>query len=166
VLLDRDGVINRGQPGHVRSWAEFEFLPGVLGALRDLERCGVRVIVITNQSVVGRGLITDADLDAIHLRMCDEVASAGGRIEAVLACRHHPDAGCACRKPRTGLFETASRQLGVSLPDSVMIGDSRTDIEAAVAAGCGQAILVGVEPVGLQEAIRPLGLAEPELAAC
>jgi D-glycero-D-manno-heptose 1,7-bisphosphate phosphatase len=167
LLLDRDGVINRRRSGHVKSWAEFDFLPGVLPALRELERRRVRVVVITNQSVVGRGLITAAALDAIHLRMVDEVASAGGRIEAVLACLHHPEDGCACRKPGTGLFERASRDLGVSIPDSVMIGDSLTDVEAALAAGCKRAILVGVEPLGhLPEAIRLLGLAEPGVAAC
>jgi D-glycero-D-manno-heptose 1,7-bisphosphate phosphatase len=166
LLLDRDGVINRRRPGHVRSWAEFEFLPGVLQALREVERWGVRVIVLTNQSAVGRALITGADLDAIHGRMADEVASAGGRIEAVLSCLHRPDDGCGCRKPRTGLFEAASRRLGVCLPDSVMIGDSQTDVEAATAAGCGRAVRVGVAPVGLLEAVRLLGLVEPEVATC
>lgn len=166
LLIDRDGVINRRRPGHVTSWAEFEFLPGVVQALREVERWSVRVMVLTNQSAVGRGLITAPGLDAIHARMADEVASGGGWIEAVLSCLHRPDDGCGCRKPRTGLFEAASRRLGVSLPDSVMIGDSATDIEAAMAAGCGRAVQVGGDAAGLHDAIRLLGLAEPQAAAC
>src|ERR671931_161763 len=86
VLLDRDGVINRRRHDHVRSWADFEFLPGSLEALRRLARAGERVVVLTNQSAVGRGLIGLQELDDLHRRMRATVAEASGHIEAVLAC--------------------------------------------------------------------------------
>lgn len=136
VFLDRDGVINRRLPEHVRTWAEFAFLPGSLEALRRLRRAGRRVVVLTNQSVVGRGLIGADRLDEIHGRMRAAVEAAGGRIEAVLACVHAPADRCACRKPAPGLFLRAAAELRVDLGASVMIGDSATDVEAARAAGC------------------------------
>jgi D-glycero-D-manno-heptose 1,7-bisphosphate phosphatase len=146
VLLDRDGVINRRRPGHVRSWAEFEFLPGALEALRRLRVAGERVLVLTNQSVVGRGLIAAAQLDEIHRRMCAAVEGAGGRIDAVLACVHSPAERCGCRKPAPGLFVHAAEALGVDLGRSLMIGDAWTDVEAARAAGC-PALWIGPDAV-------------------
>ena len=142
VLLDRDGVINRERSDYVKSWSEFEFLPQALLALATLNRAGATVVVITNQSAVGRGLISEQDLARIHERMCVEVSAAGGRIETVYACVHAPDDGCRCRKPATGLFDRVAVELGVDLGGSVMVGDSVTDVQAARAAGC-QVVLVG-----------------------
>jgi len=142
VLLDRDGVINRRRPEHVRSWDQFEFMPGCLAALRLLRARRARVLVVTNQSVVGRGLIAEAQLRQIHHRMCEAVERAGGLIEAVLACVHAPTDGCGCRKPAPGLFLRAESELLVDLGRSVMIGDSRSDVEAALAGGCG-AVWIG-----------------------
>ncbi len=141
VFLDRDGVINRRRPDHVKSWAEFEFLPGALEALAKLHRMGVRVVVVTNQAAVGRGVLSEGHLDRIHERMAAVVAAAGGQIEAIYACLHLPEAGCACRKPAPELFQRASTELGITLADSVMVGDAPTDVQAAQAVGC-QAILV------------------------
>lgn len=142
VFLDRDGTINRRRPDHVKSWSEFEFLPGALAAISELSRRTERVAIITNQSAVGRGLISDDELQAIHRRMTEAVEAAGGHLEGVYACPHRPDDGCPCRKPRIGLLLRAARDLGVCLEDSVLIGDSSCDVEAARAAGC-RAILVG-----------------------
>jgi histidinol-phosphate phosphatase family protein len=136
IFLDRDGVINRARPGHVRSWSEFEFMPRSLIALREIWHRRSRVIVVTNQSVVGRGLISNRQLAQIHRCMCEAVARAGGHIEAVLACCHDPAAACGCRKPAPGLLLRAESELSVDLQRSVMIGDSPTDVEAARAAGC------------------------------
>src|ERR1700693_1615644 len=90
VFLDRDGVINQQRPDHVKSWDEFEFLPGVLDALARLHQMKVRVAVVTNQAVVGRGLIQENDLLAIHERMRATVALAGGNIERIYSCVHAP----------------------------------------------------------------------------
>jgi histidinol-phosphate phosphatase family protein len=136
VFLDRDGVINRRRPDHVKSWAEFEFLPGALTGLALLRQMSIRVVVITNQAVVGRGLLQEEELHMIHRRMAAAASAQGGRIERVYACLHTPEAGCPCRKPATALLEQASVELGISLPDSIMAGDSQRDLDAARAGGC------------------------------
>jgi D-glycero-D-manno-heptose 1,7-bisphosphate phosphatase len=141
VFLDRDGVINRRRLDHVKSWAEFEFLPGAVEALAQLRRMGLRSIVITNQSAVGRGLLTQEQLSSIHRQMTSHITEAGGVIERIYVCSHTPNANCGCRKPETELFLRASYELGIELAGSIMIGDSRTDVEAAHAIG-SLAILV------------------------
>jgi histidinol-phosphate phosphatase family protein len=141
VFLDRDGVINRRRPDHVKSWAEFEFLPGVLDAFAQLHEAGTRVVVVTNQSAVGRGLVPQEVLSDIHRRMTAALRAAGGHIEATYVCPHIPDAGCRCRKPATELFYRASADLDIALRGSVVVGDARSDIEAARAFG-GVPILV------------------------
>jgi D-glycero-D-manno-heptose 1,7-bisphosphate phosphatase len=127
---------------HVRSWAEFEFLPGSLEAMRRLRSAGERVLVLTNQAAVGRGQMSPGELDEIHDRMRAEVEAAGGLIDGVLACVHRPDEGCRCRKPAPGLFYRAAGEMRVDLRRSVMIGDAWSDVQAAHAAGC-RAVWVG-----------------------
>jgi D-glycero-D-manno-heptose 1,7-bisphosphate phosphatase len=141
VFLDRDGVINRRRLDHVKAWAEFEFLPGALEALSQLRQMGLRSIVITNQSAVGRGLLTQEQLSSIHRQMTWHITEAGGVIERIYVCAHTPTEKCGCRKPATELFLRASRELGIELGGSIMIGDSRSDVEAAHAIG-SLAILV------------------------
>jgi histidinol-phosphate phosphatase family protein len=136
VFLDRDGVINRRRPDHVKGWDEFEFLPGVLEALADLKAMGTPVVVVTNQAAVGRGLMSPDDLRGIHHRMLRAIDAAGGHVSAVYACLHTPADGCACRKPNPLLFQRASVDLGIDLSRSIMVGDSVTDVQAARAAGC------------------------------
>jgi histidinol-phosphate phosphatase family protein len=155
VFVDRDGVLNRSRPDHVKSWDEFEFMPGALEGLAELRRMDVRVVVITNQSVVGRGLLTLGELHVLHQRMMAAVAGAGGEIENVYACPHLPDEGCRCRKPGTELFSRASSDLGVNLDESVMIGDSWSDVVAARNAGC-RAILVDHTQSSEREADPPV----------
>ena len=92
VFLDRDGVINRDSPDYITSWDQFQFLPGSLAAIRRLTAAGRAVIVITNQSAVGRGMMDAATLEQIHRNLCREVAAHGGRIAAIFHCPHHPDA--------------------------------------------------------------------------
>jgi histidinol-phosphate phosphatase family protein len=146
IFLDRDGVINRRRPQHVRSWQDVEFLPRSLEALRRLQQVGERVVVVTNQSVVGRGLITAIELNSIHQRMAEVVARHGGHIERIYACLHAPAQGCACRKPGIGLLVRAADELGIDLGRSVLVGDSLCDVQAAQAAGC-QPILVADGPL-------------------
>jgi histidinol-phosphate phosphatase family protein len=136
VFLDRDGVINRRRPDHVKSWAEFEFLPGALRALADLRAMNAPVVIITNQGAVGRGLISADQLRDIHIRMLRAIEAAGGHVSAIYACLHAPADGCACRKPKPALVHQAAHDLHLDLPRSVMIGDSPTDLEAGRAAGC------------------------------
>lgn len=142
VFLDRDGVINRDSPDYITAWDQFVFLPGSLEAIGRLTDAGRIVMVITNQSAVGRGMMDTATLETMHRNLRQAVAAQGGRIEAFFFCPHHPDDGCACRKPKPGLIAQAQRQYRLDLARATMIGDSARDIECGIRAGCGQTILV------------------------
>lgn len=142
VMVDRDGVINRDSDQYIKRVAEWQPLPGSLEALGDLTAAGFRIVVVTNQSGIGRGLFSEATLEAIHSAMHAAVATAGGRIDGVFYCPHLPDAGCRCRKPAPGLLLDAARESGVSIDQAVFIGDKQSDVDAAIAAGA-RPILVG-----------------------
>ncbi|MCX6570988.1 MAG: D-glycero-beta-D-manno-heptose 1,7-bisphosphate 7-phosphatase [Candidatus Aminicenantes bacterium] len=135
VFLDRDGVINRDRSDYVKSWEEFEFLPGVLEAFRVLALGLHQVVVISNQSCIGRGLVGRAMVDEIHACMTEAVRRSGGRIDAVYYCPHRPDEDCPCRKPRPGLILKAARELDIDLAASWLVGDDLRDLETAKAAG-------------------------------
>jgi len=135
VVLDRDGVINHDSKDFIRTPAEWVPIAGSLAAIARLTRAGWLVVVATNQSGVGRGLITAEALMAIHARMTAAVEAAGGRLAGIFCCPHHPDAGCACRKPAPGLFRQIEAALGRSIAGCPAIGDSARDLAAARAAG-------------------------------
>ena len=142
VFLDRDGVINHDSPDYIKSWEEFEFLPGSVEAIRHLTKNGFTIIIITNQSAISRKMISAKELDHIHLRMREACRAHGGNIRDIFFCPHTPAEGCECRKPRPGLIFQAGEKYNIDIRDTVMIGDSARDIECARNAGCGQAILV------------------------
>jgi D-glycero-D-manno-heptose 1,7-bisphosphate phosphatase len=150
IFLDRDGVITENRADYVKSWTEVVFLPGVFEALRWLSQTSYRLVIVTNQSAVGRGIITLDTAHEINQRLVDAIQGQGGRIDSIYLCPHHPDAGCECRKPRPGLLFCAATELGLDLTRSYLVGDGRSDMEAARAAGV-QGILVltgrGVETV-------------------
>lgn len=137
LLLDRDGVLNADSRDHVRCAAQWRPLPGALQAVARCHRAGIRMAVVTNQSGVARGYFSPATLALIHARMFAEVRGQGGRIEAAFYCPHGPDDGCACRKPAPGLLLRAMRYLGARPDQTLMIGDSERDMQAARAAGLG-----------------------------
>lgn len=141
IFLDRDGVVVRNREDYTKSWSEVEFLPGALDALRRLSEAGLRLMIVTNQSAVGRGIVARSAVDAINDRLCDAIALAGGRIDAVLMCPHAPEENCACRKPLPGLFFQAKAEFGVDLDSAWMIGDKPSDFEAARAAGVSPILL-------------------------
>ena len=136
IFLDRDGVINRNRTDHVKSWAEFEFLPGVLDALRRLAQLDWPVVVISNQAIVGRGLVSRQTIDEIGEQMTSIVWSVGGRIDRVFYCPHRPEEHCECRKPRPGLLLSAAHEMGLDLTRSVFVGDAESDVRAAQVVGC------------------------------
>ncbi len=136
VFLDRDGVINANRADYVKCWTEFVFLPGVFEALQCLSESRRLVVVVSNQSAVGRGLTAPESVEAIHGCMRTEIERRGGRIDAVFHCPHRPDEDCECRKPRPGLLLRAARELGLDLARSYLVGDAVSDVEAALAAGC------------------------------
>ncbi len=137
IFLDRDGVINRNRPqgDYIKSWEEFEFLPGALDAIARLTQAGFRIVVITNQACIGKGLVSWAKVEEIHARMVQEIARAGGRIEAVLYCPHLADAGCDCRKPAAGLLRRAQEEYGVNLKQAILVGDCVKDVQTATVVG-------------------------------
>ena len=141
LFLDRDGVINRWLPGdYVRAWDQFAFLPGIRESLRKWAAKFRHVIVVSNQRGVGKGKMTQAELEAVHARMRAEITAAGGRIDAIYTCselaQDHP-----MRKPQTGMFQAACRDFPDIAPErSLMLGDS--DYDRAFAANCGMGFVL------------------------
>ena len=144
VFLDRDGVINRRAPegAYITRWEDMYFLPDVVQAIALLNRSDFRVIVASNQRCVAKGLITAADLELIHQRMCDTMTRSGAIIDAVYYCPHEKLPACNCRKPAPGLLLNAAREHGIDLTASWMVGDSEIDVEAGRRAGCKTARLL------------------------
>ncbi|MGE5279808.1 MAG: D-glycero-alpha-D-manno-heptose-1,7-bisphosphate 7-phosphatase [Deltaproteobacteria bacterium] len=137
VFLDRDGVINRfpGRKKYVTSLKRFKLLAGSREAVALLTARGYRLFVISNQAGVAKGLYSRRELGRMTRYMLGEVRKAGGRIRRVLYCLHPSDAGCACRKPRTGNLKTATRGLRLDKKNSYFIGDSVMDVKAGKAFG-------------------------------
>ena len=136
VFLDRDGVINENRHDYVKQWAEFKFLPGALTALERLANTSLPIVVITNQSAVGRGILDQKVLEEIHARMTTMIRARGGRIDKIVYCPHDPETDCDCRKPKTGLLKQAAEALNINLRGSYLVGDAVSDIQAGLAAGC------------------------------
>ena len=144
VFLDRDGVlvVDTGRP--LARAADIVLLPGVPTALAQLHAAGFRLVAITNQSVVARGTLTEPELVELHHAIDRRILDAGGpALDAWYYCPHHPKAtlpayrvDCDCRKPRPGLLRRAAADLGLSLADSLMVGDRLTDVAAGRNAGC------------------------------
>ena len=144
VFLDRDGVINRKplEGEYVTRWEEMEILPGVASAIGLLNQADFRVIVVTNQRCIAKGLVTSAKVEAIHQRMCRALGEAGGRIDGVYYCPHEKQPPCTCRKPAPGMLLLAAREHKIDLTGSWMVGDSDIDVAAGRSAGCRTALLV------------------------
>ncbi len=133
IILDRDGVINYDSKKYIKSPDEWLPIPGSLEAIARLNQASYRIIVITNQSGVSRGLFTLDDLNKIHQKMLKQLAEAGGNIEAIFFCPHSERENCECRKPRAGLFHALANRLGISLTNIPAVGDSWRDLQAASA---------------------------------
>jgi len=142
VFLDRDGVINHDSSHYIKSWDEFEFLPGSLSALRRLHANGYPVIIITNQSAVNRRIIPIEVLDEIHAKLKQAVQRRGGKIQDIFFCPHRPDENCACRKPKPGLIFQATDKYRIDCSAETMVGDHPKDIECGKNAGCRYRVLV------------------------
>jgi D-glycero-D-manno-heptose 1,7-bisphosphate phosphatase len=134
LLVDRDGtlIVDVGYP---RDPARVEPLPGAIDALRELGQ-RFALVIISNQSGIARGLIREAEAQAVHARVVEIFGQAGVRFAGAYYCPHAPDAGCRCRKPAPGLLLDAARDLGLDLAASTMLGDKPSDLAAGLAAGC------------------------------
>ncbi len=149
VILDRDGTINVDSDEFIKSPEEWHPIEGALEAISRLNHAGYRVVVATNQSGLGRGLMDVASLNAIHAQMNKQLSKVGGRIDAIFYCPHAPDEGCQCRKPAPGLLEQIAERYGVSLDGVPFVGDSVRDMHAAQAGGCRPHLVLTGKPMGL-----------------
>lgn len=165
VFLDRDGTLNRKAPDgeYVTSPDDLVLLPGAARAVRRLNDAGVRVVLVTNQRGVARGLMSADDYRAVHGRLCAQLAAAGAHLDAAYAC-FHEQASCACRKPQPGLLlRAAAEDPAIRLEESALVGDSCSDIEAGRAAGV-LTVLLAEATSGAARPCRPDAVA-PDLAA-
>jgi len=148
VFLDRDGTLNR-DTGYIKSPDDLTLLPGVGAALARLKQAGARLIVVTNQSGLGRGYFAGKDLDAIHARLRELLIEHKVTLDGIYFCPHRPDDGCNCRKPAPGMIDRAVEEMRVDLGRAYVIGDSSRDIELAKQVGA-HSLLVLTGPSGTE----------------
>lgn len=141
ILLDRDGVINFDSPDYIKTAAEWRPIPGSLEAIAALRANGYRVAVCTNQAGIARGRLSLPDLEAIHAKMNRALSTLNARLDGLIYCPHRPEDACSCRKPQPGMLLEMMRQLCTTAQDTVYVGDSLRDVQAARAAAC-RAVLV------------------------
>lgn len=141
VFLDRDGTINE-ELEYIRDPKDFRLIPGAALALQRINALKLPVTVISNQSGIARGFLTEQDLIPIHKKLVEELGRAGARVDRIYYCPHHPTSGitpyniiCDCRKPRTGMLQWGAEELGIDLAQSIVVGDSLVDIQAGRAVG-------------------------------
>ena len=142
IFLDRDGVLIENRSDYVRDWSQVKIIPEAMRALSLARLKKYKVVIVTNQSVVGRGLISLKTAHEINQRLISLIREHGGHIDAVYMCPHKPEDGCSCRKPRPGLLLQAAKDLSLALQRSWMIGDAWSDVQAGEAAGMQGTILL------------------------
>jgi len=136
IILGRDGILNEFREDHIKAPEEWVAVPGALEAVSRLNHAGWHVVVATNQSGIGRGMIDMAAVNAVHAHMMRSLQGFGGRIDAVFFCPHTPEDHCDCRKPLPGMFVDIGRRYGVDMAQVPVAGDTLRDLQAAQAAGC------------------------------
>lgn len=142
IILDRDGVINYDSDAFIKTPDEWKPIPGSLEAIAHLTQAGYRVVVATNQSGIGRGLLDMTAFNAINDKMCKAVNQAGGRIDAMFFCPHTQTDQCSCRKPATGMFKEIAQRFSLNLKGTPAIGDSLRDLQAAASAGAAPVLVL------------------------
>ena len=162
VFLDRDGTL-AAHVHYMRRPEEFRLLPGSGEAIARLNAAGSLVVVVTNQSGIARGYLTEEALGRIHLAMRRELARFGAWVDAIYHCAHHPDDGCACRKPKPGMLLRAAEELSLPLGRCVMVGDKPLDVLAGKAAGMRTVLVRTGAPPPPGEASAPA--VQPDLEA-
>ncbi len=153
LFLDRDGVIIENRDHYVRSWSDVEFLAGSLAALAAMRSHPYAIVIVTNQSAVGRGIISLAEANTINARVVAEIEKSGGRVDGVFICPHAPADACQCRKPMPGLLLQAAQALDLDLARSVMVGDAISDLLAGQNAGIQRLFLVRTGRGAIQAAL-------------
>jgi len=133
VILDRDGVINFDSPSYIKNPKEWHPIPGSIEAIARIKAKGWKVVIATNQSAVGRGIIQLSDLFGIHAKLLNCVRQFGADIDGIFFCPHRPSQECACRKPKPGMFKEITKRFGVLGKCCITVGDSLRDLKAAEA---------------------------------
>lgn len=168
VILDRDGVLNRELPnGWLSSIDQWEWEEGSLEALGQLAITGTKISIVSNQSGIGRGVISEQAVNEVHQWLTALLAATGVELVGIFVCPHAPDEGCDCRKPRPGLVEAAIERSGVAPARSLLIGDDLRDLEAGRAAGLRVALVCTGKGVRHRDAVDSDTLVfDNLLAAC
>jgi histidinol-phosphate phosphatase family protein len=141
VFLDRDGTIVPDEP-YLDDAGKLELYPGAAKAIARLRNAGFKVVIVTNQSGVGRGLFSEEKLREINERLKAMLREEGAEFDALYYCPHRPDDGCPCRKPATGMIDRASEAMSISLGDSYVVGDDIVDVELARKAGAKSVLVL------------------------
>jgi D-glycero-D-manno-heptose 1,7-bisphosphate phosphatase len=156
LFLDRDGVIIENRTDYVRTWSDVSIYSQALSSLRRIKSSPFKVFIITNQSAVGRGIISHSTAEEINRQLVYEIESAGGRVDGVYMCPHAPDEECPCRKPQPGMILRAAVEYALDLESSILIGDALSDIIAGQSSGVGKNCLVktgrGASQIALPQA--------------
>ncbi|MBX3117992.1 MAG: HAD-IIIA family hydrolase [Fimbriimonadaceae bacterium] len=161
VFLDRDGVLVENPPNYVQSESDIEYFESAFEACRLLTQAGFPQIIITNQSLVGRGMMDFKEIERLNNVIVDRFNQAGANIIHAYICPHAPDDGCDCRKPSPGNLYQAAKQYDLDLPQSFMIGDAVTDLKAGIAAGATPILVRTGRGLPQEELLHQ----EPELQA-
>ncbi len=146
IFLDRDGTIN-DDPGYLSQPKDFILLPKVIEALQQLQKLGFDLIIITNQSGIGRGFFNQENLNQVHLFMLDIFTQHNITIKNIYVCPHSPQENCICRKPKTGLIDKACAENKIDMQNSWMVGDKIADIELGINCGLKTAQIIGKYPL-------------------
>ena len=154
IFLDRDGVLIENRSDYVRDWSQVTIIPEAIHALSLATARHYKIVIVTNQSAVGRGLMLQATAEQINRRLVDLIRHHGGKVDGVFMCTHKPDDDCSCRKPRPGLLLQAASELSLDLQRSWMIGDAWSDVQAGQRAGVQRTILLRTGR-GAEQSLQP-----------
>lgn len=142
VILDRDGVINADSDNYIKTLDEWIPIDGSIEAIAKLKHAGYTVAIATNQSGIGRGYYSVETLNAMHQKLADLLALHNAAIDYIAYCPHLPEEGCACRKPKTALFDEIAKALSIELNGAIVVGDSLRDLQAGALVGCQSALVL------------------------
>lgn len=154
IFLDRDGVLNKNRADYVKSVSELEIFPFISKPLKQFQDSGFKLIIITNQSVINRGLTTEKEVKKINLEIVKFLNLRNVTIDAIYYCPHKPEDNCVCRKPKSGLLHKAIEDWNIDIKSSWFIGDSHTDVEAGKSVGCKTLLLTS--KFGLEKCVEKI----------
>ncbi|HZJ24860.1 MAG TPA: HAD family hydrolase [Anaerolineales bacterium] len=135
IFLDRDGVLIENRSDYVRDWSQVKIIPEAIHALSLTQARNHKIVIVTNQSAIGRGLVRPEKANEINRQLVNLIQHHGGQVDGVYVCPHKPDDDCFCRKPKPGLLLQAANELSLDLQRSCMIGDAWSDVQAGQRAG-------------------------------